>query len=174
MKRSEIENRATQILRDHNLLSIPVDPLCIAKALKIKVQNAVFSEQDKSGVIVKRNNIFSIFLNDNEPPTRKRFTIAHEIGHSLLHMGTGADDDFIDTNDNFRSTEAYEADDWSPERVREWEANVFASALLMNSELLKKIWGEVSDPAILSWKFQVSQNAMIVRLTQLGLLQDLP
>ena len=84
MKRNEIESRATQILHDHNLLNIPVDPLRVAKALGIKVMNAVFSEQDKSGVIVKRENKFSILLNTNEPPSRKRFTIAHEIGHSLL------------------------------------------------------------------------------------------
>jgi hypothetical protein len=54
MKRDNIENEATQILRDHQLLNIPVDPLKLAKALNIKVMNAVFSEEDKSGVIVKR------------------------------------------------------------------------------------------------------------------------
>jgi Zn-dependent peptidase ImmA (M78 family) len=174
MKRTEIESHATQILRDHNLLNIPVDPLIVANALNIKVMNAVFSEQDKSGVIVKRENNFSILLNSNEPPGRKRFTIAHEIGHGLLHMGANTEIDFIDTEDNFRSTEPSESGTWNAERQREWEANVFASALLMNEELLRKKYIESCDPTILAWTFQVSPNAMIVRLTQLGLLKDLP
>ena len=169
MKRRDIELKATQILRDHNLLEIPVDPLKVATALGIKVLNAVFSESDKSGVIVKRAGKLSILLNTNESPARKRFTIAHEIGHGLLHMA-GDDNEFIDSNDNFRSIEPQEPESWGDIRVKEWEANVFASALLMNEELLRKEFKELSDPAILAWKFQVSQNAMIVRLSQLGLL----
>lgn len=173
MKRSEIEERATQILRDHGLLDAPVDPLKVAKALNVKVMGAVFSETDKSGAIVKRGGEFSIFVNANEPPARKRFTIAHEIGHQLLHMTLDSDSQFIDTEDNFRANEMPDETNWSDERQKEWEANTFAAALLMNKELILMKWKESTDPAFLAWSFQVSPTAMTIRLTQLGLLNPL-
>lgn len=174
MKRSEIEERASQILRDHKLLDVPVDPLNLAKALGIRVMNAVFSEETKSGAIVKRGDQFSIYLNANDSPARKRFTIAHEIGHKLLHMSSNNDSEFIDTQDNFRTVDVLDEPIWTDARKREWEANAFASALLMNGELVKKHWQEFKDPAGLAWAFQVSVPAMTVRLTQLGLLEDIP
>lgn len=174
MKRNEIEKKATEILRDHNLLNIPIDPLKVAKALGIKVMNAVFSEQDKSGVVVKRGDNLSILLNSNESPARKRFTIAHEIGHSILHMKIEGDCDFIDEEENFRTKDTSESNKWTDDKRREWEANIFASALLMNEELIKKKWKEYKDSNMLAWLFQVSPQAMIVRLTQIGLLENLP
>lgn len=174
MKRTEIEQRATQILRDHNLLGIPVDPLKVARALGIKVMNAVFSDPSKSGVVTKRGNTFSIFLNTNEPPDRKRFTIAHEIGHGLLHMNIDEESEFVDNDDNFRATEMSDTEAWTDERRREWEANAFAAALLINEELLRQKWQDNKDPNILAWMFQVSPTAMIVRLTQIGLIDALP
>jgi Zn-dependent peptidase ImmA (M78 family) len=174
MRRNEIEKRATQILRDHDLLDVPVDPLKVARALGIKVMNAVFSEPGKSGVVVKRGSEFSIFLNTNEPAARKRFTIAHEIGHRLLHMVSDVESEIVDTEDNFRATEVLDAETWTAERRGEWEANAFAAALLMNEESVREKWQGCEDPTVLAWMFQVSPTAMIVRLTQLGLLEDLP
>lgn len=172
MKRAEIEDRATQTLRDHNLLQVPVDPLKVARALGMRVLTAVFSEEGKSGAVVKRAGQFSIFVNANEPPGRMRFTVAHEIGHRLLHMDLGVEE-FVDTEDNFRTTGVPEEENWTPERRREWEANVFASALLMEATALREKWEGCKDPATLAWMFQVSTTAMVVRLTQLGLLQQL-
>lgn len=174
MKRNEIENRATQILRDHDLFDVPVDPLKVAKALGIKVMNAVFSQPNKSGAVAKRGQEYSIFLNTNEPPSRKRFTIAHEIGHRLLHMSSSEDSEFIDTEDNFRTAEAIDSEIWDADRRREWEANAFAGALLMNEALLKEKWQACKDSSYLAWMFQVSETAMVVRLSQLGLLEELP
>jgi Zn-dependent peptidase ImmA (M78 family) len=174
MKRSEIEKYATQILRDHNLLEVPVDPLKVARALGIKVMNAVFSEPEKSGAVAKHGETFQIFLNANEPPARKRFTIAHEIGHRLLHMGPAGESEFVDTEENFRTIEASDSEDRTLYRRQEWEANAFAAALLINEESLRDAWQDCRDPTILAWKFQVSPAAMIVRLSQLGLLEALP
>lgn len=174
MSRADIEKRATEILRDHSLLNLPVDPLRVAKALDIKVMNAVFSEPEQSGAVAKRAGHFSIFVNANEPPARKRFTIAHEIGHRLLHMGGASDAEFVDTQDNFRSAETPFDEAWTVERRREWEANIFAAALLMNEELVRDRWKNHQDSNLLSWMFQVSPTAMLIRLTQLGLLKETP
>jgi Zn-dependent peptidase ImmA (M78 family) len=174
MNRSDIEQRATQVLRDHGLLAVPVDPLRVANALGIKVMNAVFSKPEQSGAVAKRAEKFSIFVNANEPPARKRFTIAHEIGHQLLHMSGQLDTEFIDTLDNFRTTESPLDEGWSPERRKEWEANVFAASLLMNEELVRERWVNCQDTSRIAWMFQVSTTAMLVRLNQLGLLREAP
>jgi Zn-dependent peptidase ImmA (M78 family) len=172
MRRDEIESRAAQTLKDHGLLQIPVDPIRIAHALNIPVLSAVFAEPDKSGAVVSRDGRFSIFVSANDPPARKRFTIAHEIGHRLLHMAAETESDFVDTPDNYRSTGLPEEQEWTPERRREWEANTFASALLMPASIVREQWELCKDTAILAWKFQVSITAMAVRLGQLGLLQE--
>lgn len=172
MNRRDIESRATEILRDHGLLQVPVDPLRVANALGIKVMSAVFSEAGKSGAVAKRGDNFSIYVNANEPPARKRFTIAHEIGHKLLHMQGDADFEYVDTLDNFRTSEAPIDDGWTAERRAEWEANTFAAALLMNEALLREKWQTDKDPNLLAWMFQVSPTAMLVRLAQLGLGQE--
>lgn len=174
MNRRDIETRATEILRDHGLLQVPVDPLKIANALGIKVMSAVFSEPGKSGAVAKRANSFSIYVNANESPARKRFTIAHEIGHKLLHLEGAADAEYIDTIDNFRSTESLVEEGWTTERRAEWEANTFAAALLMNEALVREKWATTKDPNLLAFMFQVSATAMVVRLSQLGLTQEVP
>ena len=134
--------------------------------------NVVFSETNKSGAIAKRAGEFSIFVNINDPASRKRFTIAHEIGHRLLHMEGASDIEIIDTHDNFRSTEAPYDEDWSDERRAEWEANTFAAALLMNEDQVRAKWDIYKEPNILAWMFQVSIPAMTIRLTQFGLMQN--
>ena len=171
MNRAEIERRATDILKDHNLLQIPVDPLRVAKALNIRVMNAKFSEEDKSGAITKRSGIVSIYLDNDDTPARKRFTIAHEIGHSVLHMEAADDYEIVDTEDNFRSL-TIAVDGWSKEKRMEWEANTFAAALLMNEKLLREEWEVEKDLSLLAWKFQVSESAMAVRLSSLNLTDE--
>lgn len=168
----DIEKKAQEILRDHNLVEIPVDPLKVARAMNIKVMNAKFSEPDKSGAIVKRQNTISIYVNYDDPPHRKRFTIAHEIGHLLLHMSAANDyEEIVDTEDNFRSTDIIEHG-WSEERKMEWEANIFAAALLMDGEMIKKEWKNENDLRMMAWKFQVSESAMAIRLSNLDLIDE--
>ncbi len=170
MRRLEVERNARNILRDHNLLQLPVDPLKVAHALNIRVMNAKFSEENKSGVVSKRGNDLSIYLDYDDPSWRKRFTIAHEIAHIVLHMLEG-DSEYIDAEDNFRNTSP-EAGQWTDEKQKEWEANVFAAALLMDGDLVKAEWSKTHELSLLAWKFQVSETAMAIRLSTLNLTEE--
>ncbi|TBG15988.1 ImmA/IrrE family metallo-endopeptidase [Rhizobium leguminosarum] len=60
---------------------------------------------------------------------------------------------------------------WDDARRAEWEANVFASALLMPREAIPRAWKEIADPEGMAAFFQVSQQAMTFRLDNLGLLE---
>lgn len=167
MTRSELEERARQVLLDHGLLDLPVDPVKIANALGIKVYNAKFGDANVSGLLALRGGTSSIYLSAEDQPVRKRFTVAHELGHFVLHL-SGRQGDFVDTSDSFRTT--YDPDlSWTAERRMEWEANIFAAALLMEETLVRKKWDEIRNIEGTARWFQVSQQAMAIRLESLGI-----
>src|ERR1017187_2120321 len=103
LRRSEIEARAIEVLRNHGVRTVPVDPVALANREGIKVHNAKFSDEGLSGMVAKRGPNATILVNESDPPFRKRFTIAHELGHIFLHLRS--DGDFIDSQiDLFRDT----------------------------------------------------------------------
>ena len=50
------------------------------------------------GAIARRGKTVTIVVNANDPPFRKRFTIAHELGHNFLHLLE--DGDYVDGQTN--------------------------------------------------------------------------
>ena len=167
MRRREIEAKATQVLRDHGMLDMAVDPVRLANASGLRVYNAKFGNENVHGLISMRGGKAKVYVNADDQPVRKRFTIAHELGHFHLHLA-GGEGEFIDDIDNFRIPVEPDAD-WTPERRQEWEANVFAAALLMNEHLVRRKWPEIQDIDGMARWFQVSPQAMAIRLNELGL-----
>lgn len=170
LSREQIEERANSILLEHGLYSVPVDLVTLANRQGIKVHNAMFSEEGISGMLAKRGDNITMLINQSEHPNRKRFTIAHELGHHFLHLME--DGDIVDTEgDLFRN-------EWGGERVveqdfrrREVQANQFAAALLMPTRLVEEVYQEITkDITEISRIFKVSKEAMGYRLNQLGLL----
>lgn len=167
MTKREIEAKAAQVLRDHGLLDMTVDPVRVANAAGLRVYNAKFGNDDVHGVVSMRGGKAKVYVNADDHPVRKRFTIAHELGHFFLHLA-GGEGEFIDDADNFRIPVEPDAA-WTKERREEWEANVFAAALLMDEALVRKVWPEIRDVEGMARWFQVSQQAMAIRLGDLGL-----
>jgi IrrE N-terminal-like domain len=104
-------------------------------------------------------------------PGRRRFTIAHEIGHLILHVPTSKEV-FYD-----RPTDIREIDEGSPSeklpelRKREREANVFARELLMPEPLVnEQAHATGFNLPALANRFEVSVPAMRLRLRLLKLL----
>lgn len=94
------------------------------------VDNANFSDNSIAGMITKRGDAVALLVNAADPPFRKRFTIAHELGHHFLHLLE--DGVFVDGEaDLFRGAIAEVQQGIAPERRREIQANMFAAALLM-------------------------------------------
>ena len=168
MPTEEVESLAAEVLRRHGLFSVPVDPVTLANREGIKVHNAKFSDDSLSGMIAKRGSDVTLLVNQSDPPYRKRFTIAHEIGHHFLHlMGDG---DFVDkTIDLFRDTENSADESTLEERRPEIQANQFAAALLMPAELVRLTFQRTQDLGELARMFNVSEAAMGFRLARLGL-----
>ncbi len=164
---SAIEKKAKNILLEHGLYSVPVNPVVLANKLGIKVYNAKFSDENLSAMVARRGDNITILLEESDPPYRKRFSIAHELGHHFLHLLT--DGEIVDkTVDLFRdSIPADEPVD--DERRKEVEANQLAAALLMPADLIREEWPSTHSIGEMAKLFNVSEMAMGFRLTSLGL-----
>ncbi len=103
----------------------------------------------QAGTIKIREDVYYGACNGNG---RDRFTIAHELGHYLLHSK-----DNLKLARSDSEIKVYE----NPE----WQANTFAAELLMPCSLIAK--GDTKET--LSKRFGVSYSAAEVRLKSLGM-----
>lgn len=177
-------NEARKKLEDPEECNINVGELAQAhgihyllKKLPDNISGASMTTEDGKQIIV---------VNEEQPKNRKKFTIAHELGHLLLGHDT-----LLNTQDTavihksqkinpsqilFRNDKTSEGSDW-----REIEANHFAASLLMPKEILNKeinnLMKENSSKYLseydvyeLAKTFGVSAISMSIRLSRLGFL----
>lgn len=142
-----------------------LDVFKIAEYLGVDVKPATL-DSSISGLFVIKEQKPYIRYNEKEAPQRQKFTIAHELGHFVLHKDTPL---FINKNEKILYRNS---DSTTGELLKEKEANSFAAALLMPKmfieEEIKNIPSGV-DPIIhLSDVFKVSTQAMNYRLNNLG------
>jgi Zn-dependent peptidase ImmA (M78 family) len=172
--RREIEVRAEQTLRETDTYGVPVAIDVLAHRLKLATQAAALGD-DVSGVLVVENGRGAIGYNSDHARVRQRFTIAHEIGHYLLHVKQNQQSQlFIDRYVAFRRDDVSSA---GSDRD-EVEANRLGAALLMPESLVREQiqkhnlnLDDEEAVAMLAKQFQVSTIAMTNRLINLGLLR---
>lgn len=176
LKTEEIESRATQLLASLDAMDIPVRIDVIAHRLGLSVEYVPLGEE-VSGVLVIDNQQGTIGINKTHPSVRQRFTLAHEIGHYVLHKGQSL---FIDK----KYTAIYRDSRSSSGEMRlEIQANQFAAALLMPRRLLERRLLEnektkgldLGDDFMmksLANDFEVSMQAMAYRLSKLDLFSS--
>jgi len=118
--------------------------------------------QDIDGLVLELDAGAVIWVNENQAPTRQRFTLAHELGHHLLRH---ADVFHLDLGGNLapNATGGHPTYDWRAERA----ANEFAASLLMPASMIRRAAATVSDVGDLATMFKVSPAAMRFRLTAL-------
>lgn len=174
LTRREIEAAVERLLREHAVDSVPVPVEAIARAVGLPVVETEMHD-DISGALIKSGELQGIAVNASQAPVRKRFTIAHELGHHLLNH---VDKDHLDWQFTVirRDGKSSEAED-----EQEIMANFFAASLLMPKHMLRKdverkkrFDGEISlddaDVQILAKKYRVSETAMRYRLQNLAFL----
>jgi len=97
----------------------------------------------------------AIFVNKDEWPLRQTFTIAHELGHKILHEEWAKSSDYrVLLRDQ----------DHAGDDFHEKEANAFAANLLVPRFMLDKYWKSLS-PEQLSQLFAVSVPVIKFRLS---------
>ena len=143
--------------------SIPVDPVSVANKLGISVlQNDLPSEV--SGALLKEQGEDPVIMvHFRDSPNRKRFTIAHELGHYFYRHNDGdssndAEYSYVDLRGSLASAGT---------DIEEMFANAFAAEFLMPESEVKRLSKREKNPAILAGQFGVSGEAMSVRFSTL-------
>lgn len=137
---------AAQLLEVLNCNAPPIDVRGICHHLGVAVVD--LTDTTMSGQVMTRlSGEAAIGVRASDAETRKRFTIAHELGHVLLHP----------IGNHYRDP------DLRPGDPVEAEANRFAADLLMPKPMLDTVVGRYSPRALASL-FEVSEDAMAVRI----------
>jgi predicted transcriptional regulator len=171
MRVQTARNAAERLVEKMGIAEPPVDPMEIARRLGLHVGEKDLG-QGISGVLINNGpSEVYIVVSAGDRHVRKRFTVAHEIGHQQLGHLVGGEHVHVDKTRQvlFRGPRAAEGVD-----IQEIEANTYAASLLMPTKLLQKAVADRrlldEDVEDLAKRFDVSAQAMTFRLTHLGLL----
>jgi Zn-dependent peptidase ImmA (M78 family) len=170
MPNRKIDALVLKVLKEAKIDKPPVPVEVVARKLGAQLSYSPY-EGDISGMLFRQDDGTIIGINSLHHPNRQRFTIAHEIGHMLLHKGVEIRVD--------RAFRVNLRDDISSKAVdrEEIEANRFAAELLMPEQMLiSDLKGHEIDfeneanLRHLSTKYRVSLQALTFRLMNLGLV----
>jgi Zn-dependent peptidase ImmA (M78 family) len=138
--------------------TLPVNPGKIAEDLGLRLYPLppAYVADGVSGYFSRKD--MAIFVNPTDSPVRRRFTVAHEIGHFVL----GHNNAPRDTRASFGA---------SIKEPIERSANQFAAELLMPEEAVRKVAlsGRFRSVEEVADAFKVSSVAMNYRLNNLRL-----
>lgn len=166
--------RAQQLLADGGVTGAPVPLERLAELCRATIRYEPFDGEVSGMVHCRPGGGGVIGVNSEHSKTRQRFTIAHELGHLLLH----ADEEFhIDEKAPLALRDAVSSQAVDP---REVEANQFAAELLMPEALVRASVGALiaDDASItaenaieeLAREYRVSALAMTHRLSNLRII----
>lgn len=149
--------QALDVIDRHHAGDLPVQMVPLANDLGISVYSVPGWPKDLSGMIKKDANSwsgFAIYVNRDHPVTRRRFTIAHECAHAILHaelIGDGIVDDALYRSGLSNAVEA--------------QANRLAADILMPRKRLDALVAEgITSVKDLAKTFWVSEQSMAIRL----------
>jgi len=134
----------------------PLDVKTLAEKTGIEVAYEPLND-NISGSLRLVNGKWKITVNKYHHPRRRRYTIAHELGHYFLHRHQ---EKFFEDHVFFRG---------AGRSTQEWEANAFASEILMPEEEFKRLVHDgIDDIDKLARNFGVSTLALRIRAKELG------
>lgn len=146
-------DESKKILATFGVDSPPVPLRDIVSSFGLNIIYADFSKMPRGNEIAGFIDFDKkkIYVNKDDSPNRRRFTIAHELGHYIMHKA------YIKNESKYKVLlrKPLEDKNYTPE---EKEANCFAAYLLVPDELLNK-YKDVSN-SINSALFVVSQDVI--------------
>jgi hypothetical protein len=154
---SHIRRQAARLLDSAGVSREPVSLRDVVSALNLELVHKTCEPFSCDAALEPLGDARAIVLNGGGGgERRRRFTIAHEIGHFVLHPGRCRPERGGLVNEAMRAEER--------------EADAFAAELLMPEHLVRQAVREQgADPIVLAERFQVSVKAMQVRLHRLRL-----
>lgn len=152
--------RETSFRYQQDILNIPINVRRIAWKRRIRIASSLSRNAKEDALLTQKDDGYLLHLKSNMSQRRERFTIAHEIGHTLFYQKMRHQIGILDKNE--LSAE---------ERI----CNKFAITLLVPPEFIHQIMPQI--PAETPWqvlstlgntcsKFDVSPPALIPRLEE--------
>lgn len=154
-------NRATRAARDllekYKITKAPIDPEAIAQAEGVDVVYATFNGEIAAQVAGYSDPMNGrIVINRDLHANRKTYTIAHELGHHVLHRDYLDDEGAYQVFPRMHSYQGVKP----PE---EQEADAFAAGLLVPLDMLRK-YVDFASPSELAQMFLVSREVILNRM----------
>jgi Zn-dependent peptidase ImmA (M78 family) len=149
---------AVQLLQEYGLDKPPIDPVYLAQQLGVQVAFVSFDAAMKSVSGFYDAEEACIYVNKSEAPARQTFTVAHELGHHMLHQAWAHSTAYkVLLRDSDAQMDFYEQ-----------EANAFAANLLVPRSMLES-YAPVATIQELSQLFLVSVPVIRNRLSSEGI-----
>ena len=167
---ARIRRKAKDLLKEFEIHEPPVPVRNLARGCGARIVQVSGEDGGIDGFLYREGSTVVIGVNRDHAAVRRRFTIAHELGHLLLHERQ----DQVHVDRGFRvrlrsgvSSEGTDRD--------EMEANRFAAELLMPIDFLrtdlKRMEFDLADGEDLrglAKRYGVSTQAFAIRLNGLG------
>jgi len=155
---SDIRRQAARLLDSAGVSHEPVSLRDVVSALNLELVGKTREPFTSEAALEPLGDGRAIAPNGAGGSGRRRFTIAHEIGHFVLHQE--------------RCSPGHDGAVGEAGRIEEREADAFAAELLMPEHLVREAVRENGpDDARLADRFEVSRKAMRERLHYLGLVE---
>jgi Zn-dependent peptidase ImmA (M78 family) len=166
MKIEEVVKKAEDLLEENFILEPPVDVYELARLNGLEIIEKKFPKEQShiSGFVTIDNGINRMYVNLNDAPSRRKFTVAHELGHWLLHS------EELEKNPNRSILFRIAIGELNKDPL-EKEANIFAANLLVPLKLLNK-YRDNKTIEQLSELFNVSKDVIGYRLELLKRTND--
>jgi Zn-dependent peptidase ImmA (M78 family) len=153
-KQEYIDQIIEQIQLDTGLFYPENNLLDIADKLGVKVYETELPRRNMKGIVDwKKDGTAIIYINKNDTPEKKTFSVAHELGHFKLHPNRNKLR--IDTLDYSKDTKSIQ---------EESEANYFAASLLVPKHRLLKLLQITHDKDKIAKYFGVSRSVIENRI----------
>jgi len=178
-RKKHIRSVVERLLTHNRVSSAPVPIEDLARALGVSIRRTP-AQESLSGFLLRDNGGGRAIIGVNKlhHQNRQRFTIAHELGHLLLHTRQEV---YVDGRAEAGLTVSRrDEESGAGTNVEEIEANVFAAELLMPAAFLHADFASYSTLDLLdedtlgdvlgdlAQKYKVSRQALTYRLVNLG------
>lgn len=149
---------ARALLERNQITSPPVDLKFLVAKEGLQYEEVDYFPDDVDALIINHEGVITAAVNKNHHPNRRRFSLAHELGHHFLHCDRSVLEDVstIDTpaRDDVHGKDVYES-----------EADIFAGELLVPLPFLKTAYKADMTAKDLATLFEVSEHVAAIAIS---------
>ncbi|MFN0139220.1 MAG: ImmA/IrrE family metallo-endopeptidase [Pyrinomonadaceae bacterium] len=158
-RKGYVRKFARTILDRNGITSPPVDLKVLVAKEGLEYEEVDYFPDDVDALIINDEGVITAAVNKNHHPNRRRFSLAHELGHYFFHGDRSVLEDVATIDTPVSRDEVHGKD------VYESEADTFAGELLVPLAFLKTAYKPGMTTADLASIFEVSEEVAAIALS---------